>query len=182
MKRLVVLGFLLIAPLSFAGIERFARTSDTGVMFQWWPKVSPPRGWHHDEGSSRYFAFNAIAPDGTTFSNAETVLYAKAVYKPRIPQITSLAAFVASDLAEQRTNEPGISITPEPDLHGRNGLNFKVVRFEPGRGGIAAWERVAYAEDGEYFLTFAVSSHSESGLKSSAVAFQALLNGYAPGP
>jgi hypothetical protein len=182
MKRIAALSFLLIAPAAFAAIEKIATPSDTGIVFQWWPKVTPPQGWHHDEGSSRYFGFNALAPDGSTFSKAETVLYAKASYKPRAPQIKSLAAFVASDIAQLRSSEPGISITPEPAIHARNGLLFEVVRFEPGKVGTGAWERVAYGEDGEYFLTFAVSSHSARGLRSSAKVFRTLLNGYGPGP
>ncbi|GAB1597192.1 hypothetical protein PAGU2638_28720 [Lysobacter sp. PAGU 2638] len=182
MKRLLILSLLLIAPTTFAAIEKYARTSETGVVFQWWPKVAPPHGWHHDDGSSRYFAFNAFAPDGSTFSTAETVLYAKASYRPRVPEIASLAAFVSKDIAQLRSSEPGISITPEPGMRARSGLRFKVVRFEPGTAGTGAWERVAYAEDGEYFLTFAVSSHSAAGLKASASAFRALLDGYTPGP
>lgn len=182
MRSLVAFILFLVAPAAFAAIEKFATPSENGVVFQWWPKVTPPRGWHHDEGSSRHFAFNALAPDGSTFSKAETVLYAQASYKPRIPQVKSLTAFVANDLEQQRAGSPGISISPEPALHSRNGLAFRVVRFEPGKAATGAWERVAYAEDGEYFLTFAVSSHSRAGLKSSAAAFQQLLDGYTPGP
>jgi hypothetical protein len=182
MKRLAALTLLILAPAAFAGIEKFATPSDSGVTFQWWPKVVPPKGWHHDEGSSRYFAFNAIAPDGSTFSKAETVLYAKANFKPRTPKIKNLNAFVSSDVSRLKTEEPSLVVTPEASMPGNGGLVFKVMRFESTKGGTAAWERVAYAEDGDYFLTFAVSSHSRHGLASSAGVFKALLLGYTPGP
>jgi hypothetical protein len=182
MKYLATLVFLMLAPAAFAGIEKFATPSESGVTLQWWPKVIPPKGWHHDEGSSRHFAFNAIAPDGATFSKAETVLYAKANYKPRSPEITTLKAFIASDISSLRSEEPGLMVTPEPAMPGKGGLVFQVVRFEPGKRGTAAWERVAYAEDGDYFLTFTVSSHSRLGLDSTARAFKALLHSYTPGP
>jgi hypothetical protein len=182
MKRLAILVLLVLASTAFAEIEKFATPSGSGIAFQWWPKVNPPKGWHHDEGSSRHFAFNAMAPDGSTFSKAETVLYAQANYKPRSPDIKTLKAFVESDVARLKAEERDIIITREPDMQGKDGLVFKVVRFEPGKGGIAAWERIAYADDGEYFLTFAVSSHSRNGLESSSEAFKALIEGYTPGP
>ncbi len=181
MKRLVILALLALSSTAFAEIEKFATPSDSGITFQWWPKVTPPKGWHHDEGSSRHFSFNAIAPDGSTFSKAETVLYAQANFKPRSPEIKTLKAFIEGDVARLRAEEPEIIITPEPDMQGKDGLVFKVMRFEP-KSGIAAWERIAYADDGEYFLIFGVSSHSRHGLESSSEAFKALIESYTPEP
>jgi hypothetical protein len=182
MRHIATLALFFLAPVAFAGIEKTAAPSENGIRLMWWPRISVPKGWHHDPGSSQYFAFNAIAPDGSTFSKAETVLYAKANYKPRSPETTTLAALIASDISRQRSEEPGLIVTHEPPMHGNAGLIFKVVRFAPAKEAAGAWERVAYAEDGDYFITLVVSSHSQRGLDSSAGTFRTLLLGYTPGP
>jgi hypothetical protein len=40
---------------------------------------------------------NALAPNGFTFANAESVMYAKAVHKPRQRDVKSLEMLIAKD-------------------------------------------------------------------------------------
>ena len=88
--RLLALVLVLLSGSVHAEIEKFATPTDAGIQLQWWPKVQLPPGWHFDPGSSHHFGFNAIAPDGSTFSKAETVMYANAEYKPRVPETTTV--------------------------------------------------------------------------------------------
>lgn len=125
-----LLAILLFFPsTSIAEIEKTAVPSDQGIRFLWWPKVKPPAGWHFDKGSSYFLSFNALAPNGGTFSRAETVMYAKATFKPRIPNAKSLDGFMHHDIADFLAAEPGLAAKPEGMLRSAEGKDFRVVAF-----------------------------------------------------
>jgi hypothetical protein len=173
---LLAASLLLISLPSAAEIEKTAIPAGKEVRFLWWPKVMPPSGWHFDQGSSQYFSFNAMAPDGNTFSKSENVIYAKANYKPRSPEIKSLAALIQSDIAGFVESEPGTVAKREGFLKDADGKRLQVVSFTPTRSG--NWERVAYGEEGDFYLVFTVSSRTKKGLAASMPAFESMLAGY----
>lgn len=182
MKRLIAAMLLMVPVAAWPGVEKIAIVGDSGIRFVWWPKVAPPDGWHFDEGSSHHFAFNAMAPDGSTFSDAETVLYAKAGFKPRLPAIASLESFVQSDIADFRTETPSLVVSREKPLYAKDHKPFQVVSYFPKSPGSGNWEQVAYGEDGDYYITIAISSRTREGLIKSRAVFQALVASYATGP
>lgn len=182
MKYFISTLLMLVCFIASAGMVKTVVPSSSGLRFMWWPKVSSPNGWHFDQGSSYYYAFNAMAPDGSTFSKAETVMYAKADYKPRLPGIKTLQAFISNDMVFFRQDEPTIVIAREQPLRTTHGQIFQIILYHPPHGSSGNWERVAYGEDGEYYLTFVVSSRSSQGLKASTPAFMSLLSSYIPGP
>ena len=180
MKRIIVVIAIIFSVCAYAETEKNAIPSDTGMRLVWWPKVAPPKGWHFDQGSSYQFAFNAMAPDGATFSNAETVMYAKASYKPRVPDLKDLNSFVTQDLSSFENSAPKISIKNEAPMLTGDGVPLEVYSFSPVSEG--NWEVVAYGEDAEYFLTFAISSRSQSGLASSLAALKQMVGNYRDKP
>lgn len=173
---------VLLAFPAGAAIEKVAATTESGIRFMWWPKVDPPKGWHFDEGSSHHFAFNAVAPDGSTFSKAETVMYARADYKPRTPEATSLQSYVSNDIEGFKRSEAGLTVSRERPIRTKGAIEFQVVAYTPGAGRSGNFERVAYGEDGEYYLTFVVSSRTKAGLAGAMPAFNAFVAGYRTGP
>ena len=80
----------ILASPSHAEIEKLATICDKGICPHWWPKVAPPKGWTHDPQHSYLYNINALAPEGKSFADAETVIYANAVYKPRVPESKTL--------------------------------------------------------------------------------------------
>jgi len=176
----VTITLLFLSGAASAEIEKIATPSESGIRFLWWPKVSPPAGWHFDDGSSHQYAFNAIAPDGSTFSDAETVIYAKANFKPRAPEVKSIESLIEQDISSFKSSDPGIAATREKPLLSGDDKQFQVVAFAPGAGG--NWERVAYGEEGEYFIVFTVSSRTQEGLALATPAFNAMVAGYRAGP
>ena len=182
MRRFIVAMLLLVPMSAWSGVEKIAITEGSGIRFVWWPKVAPPSGWHFDEGSSHRFAFNAMAPDGSTFSDAETVLYAKADFKPRTAGIASLESFVQSDIADFRAEMPGLVVSREKTLYAQDRKPFQVVSYFPKQHADGNWEQVAYGEDGDYYITIAISSRTRDGLTRSMAAFRALVASYAIGP
>ena len=103
MTRMVIAAAILLAwvPVS-AEIVKRANTCETGMCLHWWPKLPSVEGWHQELQASDANGMDIIAPDGFTFSNAQTVIYAKAPYKPRIPATKSLYDLIEGDKRDFR--------------------------------------------------------------------------------
>jgi hypothetical protein len=174
-RNFCLVGILVFACFHlpvYADIEKKALTSDQGLCFYWWPKLPTLKGWHHDEDQSYIQSVNALAPDGYTFVNAETVMYANAVYKPRVPESKNLNQFIVND----QKGFAGASITETPFLVTADGQKIRTFLFLPKAKG--NWEKVGYGEEGDFFLIFAISSRSRLGLQSSEKDFKKLINSY----
>lgn len=173
----LLLGFLLSVPLiAVPEIEKVGQVCEKGMCLAWWPKLDPAAGWHHERGPSFQNGVNVQVPDGFSFSNAETVIYARAAYKPRIPETTSLEAFIKNDKDKFRNDDPSIAITEVTPLKTKDGKLFKTCTFFPKAKG--NWEEVSYGEEGEYYLTFTISSRSHAGFMGSLPVFEQYIAKY----
>lgn len=172
-----LISILLVAPsVVHAEIEKTAIPAEKGFSFYWWPKLVPVDGWHQDREHSFLYGANALAPDGFTFKNAESVMYAKAIYKPREPEVKSLDALIENDIKDFVENVPGVSIQEIATLSTSDGQKFRSFTFFPTSTG--DWERVSYGEEGEFYLIFTVSSRSLAGFNSAVGAYEKLITGY----
>lgn len=161
---------------ALAEIEKLATSCEKGLCFHWWPKLEPMEGWHQDREQSFNYSVNALAPDGASFANADTVMYAKAVYKPREPEIKSLEELIARDRRDFAANVPGVEITEALPLSTADGQLLQSITFFPtGKGN---WERVAYGEEGDFYLIFTISSKSLSSYNSNVKAYEAMISQY----
>lgn len=166
----------LVCSSVYAEIERIAAPGENGLSFYWWPKLAPIKGWHQDREHSFFYGANALAPDGFTFRDAEAVMYARALYKPRSPEIKSLEILIKNDRKDFEANVPGVSIKEVAPISMADGKKIRSFTFFPTKGG--NWERVSYGEEGEFFLVFTVSSRSQSGYNAAAIAYETLISGY----
>ena len=179
--RAIVISILIAtATPVVAEIEKLAVPSERGMQFYWWPKLPPLEGWQHDREFSFKYGINALAPVGESFANAETVMYAKAVFKPRVPDVKSLEQLVENDKREFKANVPGVVIAQAPGLLSADGRKLISLTYTPNRAG--NWERVSYLEEGEFYLVFTVSSRSLAGFESSAKGYEALIARYREKP
>ncbi len=178
MKRLFVIsGILFLIPLiSVAEIEKIARPCEKGICLAWWPKLVPAKGWHQESDPSFANGVNIQVPDGFTFSNAETVIYAKASYKPRIPETTSLEMFIKDDKDEFLAHDPSVSVVEVQPLKTADGKILRSYTFLPKEKG--NWEEVSYGEEGEYYLIFTISSRSHSGFLKSLTVYEQYIGQY----
>jgi hypothetical protein len=174
----MIIAFSLVALPSpaWADVEKFVTACDDKMCFHWWPKLPALQGWHQDRDNSLYYSFNALAPEGKSFSDAETVIYAKAVYKPRVPDAKTLASFVERDMQTFRSEYPDLKITEEAPLKTADGNTVRLFRFVPASNG--QWECVAYLEEGDYYMDFVISSRSEKGLADSSADYEMLIASY----
>ena len=169
-------AFLLFAFPALAEIEKIAFACGQQVCFRWWPKLQAVPNWGHDRDHSLHYNFNALAPVGTTFATAETVMYANAIYKARVPEEKSLPDFIEGDLQKFRVESPGLLVEAGKQLRTASGKTGESHLLKPTGNG--QWERVAYFEEGDYYVVFVVSSRTESGLHKATPAFEALVSGY----
>jgi hypothetical protein len=79
----VIFALIIVTTPACAAIEKNSVVCDTGICFYWWPTLPAINGWHQDKEQSFHENANVLAPDGSTSVDAETVIYANAVYKPR---------------------------------------------------------------------------------------------------
>lgn len=171
-----LLMLLSVTDAAFADIEKLATSCERGLCFHWWPKLPEIDGWHHDREQSFNYGINALAPDGFSFANADTVMYAKAIYKPRKPEVTSLEDLIEHDLRDFAANATGVEITEAPALRTADGQSLRSLTFFPAKKG--NWERVAYGEEGDFYLVFTISSRSLDGYLASAKAYEEMIRRY----
>lgn len=171
----------LIAPSpGLAEIEKTAIPGPDGLRLYWWPKLPPIQGWHQDHEYSRHYSANALAPDGRTFADAETVIYATALYKPREPDTTSIEVLIEHDCKRFAGDGNGIEISEVGILATADGKRLRSFTFFPKTNG--NWERVTYGEEGDYYLIFAISSRSFAGYKAALPAYEYLISRYKEAP
>lgn len=173
---LLIIALLFTTQGAQADIEKIAIPGEKGMSFYWWPKLPNVAGWHQDQDSSFQYSVNALAPDNGTFSNAETVMYAKASFKPRMPEIKSLEMLIANDKEDFLKNVPDVEIQETKSLTTADGRQFKSFTYFPK--GAGNWERVTYGEEGEFFLIFTISSRSKTGYDATVKTYEKLIELY----
>lgn len=178
MKRLFLSVVLLacLSPIANAEIEKLANVCESGVCFNWWPKLSVIEGWHQDKEQSFSMLANAQAPSGFTFSNAETVIYAIALYKPREPDLKTLQQLIDNDINKFKTDYKGVDIKEVKSIDSSDGKLFKSLIFIPSESG--NWEQVSYAEEDDFYLIFTISSRSKKGFDNSIGVYKRFINTY----
>lgn len=175
-KFILALLISLLPTLALAEIEKIAIPNDKGMAMYWWPKLDVPKGWHQDKEHSYHYSSNALAPDGYTFANAESVMYARAEYKPKIPDVKSLVQLIENDKKDFLTNSPGIEIKEAKSLTAADGEQLRSLVFTPKNKG--NWERVSYGEEGDFYLIFTLSSRSQKSYEEATSAYESLIKNY----
>ena len=180
--RALLASLLLSTPQSnaFAEIEKIAIPGEKGMSLYWWPKLAPVAGWVQDRDFSFKFSANALVPIGASFADAETVMYAKAVFKPRVPKAKSLTLLIESDKKDFLANVPDIAIQDAPSLVTADGKKLMSLTYTPKEKG--NWERVSYLEEGDFYLIFTVSSRTQAGFLATAKTYETLIGQYKEKP
>lgn len=182
MKRIFLTFLLAISPaLSLAEIYKAAIPDQRcgQICFYWWPVLPKIEGWEQDMPNSYHYSANAQAQVGESFSNSESVIYAKALFKPRMPETKSLTQLITDDQNEFKEHSDPI-ITQLESLMSADGNEFKSFQFFPkGEGN---FERVSYSEEGEFYLVFTLSSRSKEGYSSSMPAYLQFVGKYREKP
>jgi hypothetical protein len=176
----VTIFALFVGVAVQAEIEKTATVCNTGICLYWWPKLPAVSGWHQDKEQSLNYGANALAPNGSSFVDAEAVMYAVAVYKPRDPQDKSLAMFIAGDKSQFLSSNPNSAITQVSDLVNGDGNKLPSFTFFPKANG--NWEQVSYGEEGDFYLTFVLSARSKKAFEKTQGTYRDLIAHYKAKP
>jgi hypothetical protein len=159
-----------------AEVEKLAAPCERGICLYWWPKLPEIKGWHQDKDQSFNYGFNALAPDGFSFVNAEAVMYVMAEYKPRMPETKSVNMLIADDKKDFLASDPGIVIAEVGELTTGDGSKLQSLTFFPKSKG--NWEQVSYGEEGDYYLIFTLSSRSQKAFYKTQSFYHELITHY----
>jgi hypothetical protein len=176
----VCCAILLFSIPTQAEIEKIAQVCDSGICFFWWPKLPQLKGWHQDKDQSFNYSANALAPDGATFANAEAIIYAAALYKPRMPETKSVQMLIADDKKQFLSSNPGLIVTEREGLTTGDGQKLRSFTFFPKSKG--EWEQVSYGEEGDFYLIFTISSHTQAGFDKTLGTYRELIAQYKEKP
>ena len=176
----IVLALIFLSVQASAEVEKTALTCESKICFYWWPKLPAIKGWHQDRDGSYEMSANVLVPDGSTFADAETVMYAKAIYKPQMPGIASVEALIEDDKKQFLDSRPGMKILESKGLTTADGKVLRSFEYIPDRQG--DWERVSYGEEGDFYLIFTISSRSKTGYGKSIPVYEELIERYREKP
>jgi hypothetical protein len=180
-----LIAFMAIAPAT-AKIVKTARTDckTNRICLYWWPQLPAMPGWHTDSAVNYTLGENGayvLIPDGSDFSNAGAIIYATATYKPSYsrskPEIKTLDDFIADDKrAFQSENAGTITIADASPLTTGDGETLRSVTYF--RPKAKNWDRVAFGEDADYYLTFTINARTLTDYDAAQKAFESLLKAY----
>jgi hypothetical protein len=173
-----VLFFLLLCTSiqSYGEVQKTGIPCEEGVCFYWWPRLPSVEGWRQDPETSNAYRVNAQVPDGSTFANAETVIYGRVLYKPETPEAPSMEKLMRDDKNQFLSRDPNISVVEVDPLRTEEGKVFRSFTFFPrGKGN---WEQVSYGEETDYYLVFTVSSRTKEGFLKSRDDYRRFIERY----
>lgn len=170
----MLLAFL--PGVSHAEMEKTIVPCEQKVCFHWWPKLPAVKGWRHDQEASLKYSYNAQAPDGFTFENADAVIYAEALFKPTAPDLKTLGMVIESDRKKVLASDPATVVTEVELLVAKDGKRFRSFVFHsPSHG---RWDRVSYGEEGSFYLIFTLSSGTEAGFQKAIAPYEQFIGQY----
>jgi hypothetical protein len=161
-----------------AEIEKRAIVCDNGICFSWWPKLPELKGWYSDQEASESYSMHTLVPYGENFADAETVIYANAPYKPRMPKVTTVETLIEDDQKDFRQNVPGIAIKEIEPVVTADGQRLRSFLFMPPTGSSESWERVSYGEEGDFYLIFTLSSRTKDSMNHRLDDYLSLIRAY----
>ena len=133
-------------------------------------------GWTRDDDASQRFGVTVLVSANSSIATTPAVMYRKQIDKQRLLDGLSLAQLIADDRSEFEINAPDIVVEEVAPLRDSKGSRVTCIAYSPADAG--NWERVAYVEDGDFYLVFTVSASSEASLKNALPAFGKLVGSY----
>lgn len=174
--RLVLLACALAAGAApaLAEVERTARAGPDGISLSWWPRLPGLPGWVRDPLKSEQYAASTLVPEAAGAVGTSAVIYAKAQYKPRAPELRVLNDLITRD--RNAAVEDGGGVRPSPGLVSGNGRPLVCLEFESAVGD--SWMRACYLEEGDYYLVFALNARERDDYARAMKDFETLVARY----
>lgn len=179
----VVIALSLAIPPAEAEIQKFMHVcsrGDQGIKLcpSFALALKAPQGWSEDKAASKLQGVQVMVPSGTTFGNAEALIYVKV--SPQQEQ-QPLADFIRVSQERWRANAPDSRITPLAEIARENGKSpFLPFRYETPSLPQQAHEIVAFGTDTDkdgngYMLMVVMTGRSKKALEQADKPYKAFL-------
>lgn len=172
-----LIAFILLSPLyGFCQLEGHGVMDESinGIRLYQRPVIKIPEGWQEQEEAGQELECLVLVPKKEK-KVSETMIYAMAIHKDKPGQ--SLSSFIEDDIAHFKTNNKKGLVKEADPLKTVKGL-VKVYEFSYPYKEKHFNQAVAYAEDGEYFVTFTLTGKSPAAYKMGKAAFALVLSSY----
>lgn len=172
-----VVALLFLASISPAAeIEKKAVLLNDKIKLYWWPKLSIPRGWLHDEELSENMSSNVLLPRGTTFSNAPSIIYGRAFYDPDKKTRGTLSGFISDDVVKFRKSRAQLVVQEiHPGLTTLRHHSLRTFDFSYGPG---TYDETCYGQEGDFWLIISLSSQTKRAFKRDKATFRRVIAAY----
>lgn len=179
-KKLLLSLFLLTAgpqgvQTSNAEILRVQTPCDSRTCVYWLPKLPALPGWHLHTTIEPQDAV-VLVPDGYTYTNAEYIIYARALQKGLLMDRPSLQGFIAQDAEDYKALYPGIKVTEAGVVQTAQHDSLRSLKLTPSKSG--PWEQITYHEEGDHFVVVVLTSKTAAGYKKARTEYIELLRRY----
>lgn len=168
--------FICFVPLlAHAELERVQLPCGGVTCVHFLPKLPSLTGWHIDSEPTSDSGVVALVPDGSTYANAEYIIYARALQKSLLMDQPSLTGFIAQDKDDYQALYPGIKVQEEKPVQTAQEA-LRTLRYTPTKSG--HWEQVTYHEDGNHFVVIVLTSKTSAGYSKALNQYLDLLKRY----
>ena len=162
-----VLLLLLFSASAFAGEETVIYLRNNAIA------LSAPTGWVLDEEAGRPRIQAVFYPEGSTFAEAEAVMYVNTLSRTVEP---NLEAFIADDVAREKEDSPNLQVRRAAPVRLSDGKSAIINQLSGDKFG--NFESIAYIDSPADYIAIVLTSKTEAGYKKSEAAFLELLKSY----
>lgn len=125
----------------------------------WWPVYIDASGKREESFYGLPLGDYPTAANGTLLDDIETVIYARAIFKPRVRTILSLEELIEDDQQQFRRRDPDAVIRAVEPVMTTEGDALRSYLYISQKGN--SWEQVSYSEEGQFYLLFTIRSQSQ---------------------
>jgi len=150
---------LLISGAAYAEVLKPFIPAEPDMKGFWWPVYINSSGEKQESFYGMTQGQYPTAEDGTLLNEIETVIYARALYKPRLPTLASIEELIENEQKQFKDRTPGIEIKATEPVKTLDGKELKSYSFFLKEKG--SWERVTYSEEGDFYLLFTIRSQNQ---------------------
>jgi hypothetical protein len=125
----------------------------------WWPVYIDSSGAKKESFYGLTLGQYPTDTDGAPLDDIETVIYARALYKPRMSGVSSLEELIEDEQTQFRNRTPETEISTAEPVQTKEGEALRSYTYVPKKSG--SWERVTYSEEGDFYLLFTIRSQNQ---------------------
>ncbi len=135
--------------------------------------LTAPKGWVLDEEAGRPRFQGVFYPAGSSWSEAEAVMYVNTLARSVEP---NMETFIADDIAREREQSPNLQVRAGEPIRLADGRSARVNLLSGDKWGNL--ESVAYIDTSSDYVAIVLTSKTEAAYKSAQTAFVELVKSY----